>query len=146
MPSFDTKSALDRARQTARLFAPTEVGERRSWRVMAEPSWVRGKLWQRRITRRANRFVRSFSASEVVLAVTNNLQSEICNLKCTQFDFRAAVTFVTKRRPATVNFPFRTTLIASVYAMCSCFRIRAASACSSSASNTGTVFCTMIAP
>src|SRR5579864_6365375 len=49
-------------------------------------------------------------------------------------------------RPSTWNLPPSTILIASVYATCSCSKIRVANACSSSESSTGTVFCTMIAP
>src|SRR5579864_2637768 len=49
-------------------------------------------------------------------------------------------------RPSTWKLPPSTVLIASVYATCSCSKIRAASVCSSSESSTGTVFCTIIAP
>jgi eukaryotic-like serine/threonine-protein kinase len=49
-------------------------------------------------------------------------------------------------RPAISNFPPSTILMASVYATCSCSRMRAARVCSSSLSRTGTAFCTMIAP
>src|SRR5271165_574826 len=52
----------------------------------------------------------------------------------------------TSRRPTTSYFPAITIRIASVYATCSCSRIRAASVRSLSPSSTGTAFCTMIAP
>jgi hypothetical protein len=114
IPSLETKSAVDLARHTARYFAPTEVAERNSWRVMTVLAWLRGRLWHRRIAMRAKLLVRRFRSSEVVGPATKNLKSKICNLKCTHFAPCIHVTSATSLLPITVDFPPKTVLIASV--------------------------------
>src|SRR5439155_22559576 len=73
-----------------------------------------------------------------VLAVTNitGLSSEFFLLHY----------LATSLLPLISNCPSSTILMASLYAMCSCSKMRAARECSSSVSSTGIAFCTMIGP
>src|SRR5580704_7830218 len=71
---------------------------------------------------------------------------ERCELALYFYNLTSDLSPLTNRLPLIRNFPSNTILIASVYATCSCSKIRADSVCSSSESSTGTVFCTTMAP